>query len=194
MLAKIEDHVPKFEPVPLPDYDGFPVWHMLRVTPQQEVKVAERLKVGNLLVYVPTYSKMIRRRGRLHGHRLYAAITGMVFMPAVFLGIARRRDLFEFARVHDFVRSGGGELARLTKSDIDLVRIMEAKLNLPPECKGVLFKAGQEVRFTDPLFEANWVGGKIFEIASEHRIGVEVDGLFGCKTRVYVPASEIEAL
>lgn len=194
MLARIADHVGPFQPEPLPAYDGFPVWHMLRVSPHQEIKAAERLKVGNLLVYVPTYAKMIRRRGRLHGHRLYAAISGMLFMPAAFLGIARRDELFDFARVHDFVRVSGGEIAKLAKSDIDLVRIMEAKLNLPPECKGVLFKAGQEVRFTDPLFEANWVGGKIFEIASEHRIGVEVDGLFGCKTRVYVPASEIEAL
>lgn len=194
MLAKIQDHLPKFEPAPLPDFDGAEVWHMLRVIPMQELRVAERLKVGNLLVYVPTFSKQFRLRGRLHGHRLYAAITGMLFMPQAFLATPRRRELFDFARVQDFVRSGGGEVAKLTKRDIELIRIMEAKLNLPPESKGVLLKVGQRVTFRDPLFAYGWGDARIFEIDGPTRIGVEVPGLFGCGAKVWVPESEIEAL
>ena len=192
-MARLKDFMPIEPPPPVPNYQGALVWYMLRVAPMSEIRAAERLKVGNVLVYLPTFSKMVRRRGRLHFHRLYAAITGMLFLPEEMLDVPNRRALFEFARIQDFVRVGANP-ARLTKQDIELVRIMEAKLNLPQAAKGVLFKVGQKVTFTDALFGANWVSGIIFAIDGPTRIGVEVPGLFGCGAKVWVPESEIEAM
>lgn len=193
LMQKLRDFVPDALLAPLPAFEGAHSWRVLRVTPMREVRTAERLKIGNLLVYLPTYAKQIRQRGRMHCHRLYAAVIGMVFVPDEMLDVPRRDELFEFAGVHGFFRVGLDPV-RLSRDDIELVRIMEAKLNLPPEAKGVLFKVGQDVRFTDPLFAYSWCGGKIFEIVNQTRIGVDVAGLFGCTVRVYVPASEIEAL
>ena len=193
LMQKLRDFVPDTPLAPLPAFAGAQSWRVLRVTPMREVRTAERLKIGNLLAYLPTYSKKVRRRGSMHCHRLYAAVVGMLFIPDEMLDVPRRDELFEFAGVHGFFRVGL-EPVRLSRDDIEKVRIMEAKLNLPPEAKGVLFKTGQEVRFTSDLFAYSWCGGKIFEIVDEARIGVEVAGLFGCTVRVYVPASEIEAL
>ena len=192
-MARLKDFIPIEPAPPLVAYEGSATWYMLRVMPMSEVKAADRLKVGNLLVYLPTYSKQVRRRGRLHFHRLYAAISGMLFMPQEMLDVPHRRELFEFARIVDFVRVGA-DVAKLTKADIEMIRIMEAKLNLPQEAKGVLFKLGQQVNFTDPKYHANWGGGTIFAIDGPTRIGVEVPGLFGCGAKVWVPESEIEAL
>lgn len=193
LMATLKDFMPIEPPAPVPNYEGASTWYMLRVAPMSEIRAAERLKVGSVFVYLPTFSKMVRRRGRMHFHRLYAAITGMLFLPDEMLDVPNRRALFDFARIQDFVRVGANP-ARLTKQDIELVRIMEAKLNLPQAAKGVLFKVGQKVTFTDPLFGANWVSGIIFAIDGPTRIGVEVPGLFGCGAKVWVPESEIEAM
>lgn len=192
-MVRLSEFVPVEPAPPIPDYRGALVWYMLRVTPMTEIKAAERLQVGNVWAYVPTYSKMVRRRGRLHFHRLYAAITGMLFLPEEMLDVPDRRRLFDFARVIDFVRVGAA-VAKLTKADIELVRLMEAKLNLPQSAKGVLLKVGQKVTFKDPNFFYGWGGGTIIAIDGPTRIGVEVPGLFGCGAKVWVPESEIEAL
>lgn len=193
LMQKLRDFIPEAPAAPLPIFEGAQNWRVLRVTPMREVRTAERLKIGGMLVYLPTYSKQVRQRGKLHAPRLYAAVIGMLFLPDEMLDVPRRDELFEFAGVHGFFRVGSAA-ARLSKADIELVRIMEAKLNLPPEAKGVLFKKGQKVSFIDPLFAYSWCGGTIFDIVDSTRIGVEVAGLFGCTVRVYVPASEIEAL
>ncbi len=192
-MARLKDFMPIEPPPPIPNYQGALVWYMLRVAPMSEIAAAKRLKVGSMMVYVPTFSKMVRRRGRLHFHRPYAAISGILFLPEEMLDVPRRRELFDFARVQDFVRVGG-HAAKLTKQDIELIRIMEAKLNLPQAAKGVLLKMGQQVRFTDALFGANWVSGTIVAIDGPTRIGVEVPGLFGCGAKVWVPETEIEAM
>jgi hypothetical protein len=82
--------------------------------------------------------------------------------------------------------------------DIDRkIREREEILNLPKkerEREKFLFKVTQRVRFRNPIFSAFWGEGTIFEIASEARIGLWVDQLFGSAGKVFVPASEIEAM
>ena len=62
-MARLSDFVPIEPAPPLVAYEGSAVWYMLRVMPMTEIRAAERLKVGNLIVYVPTFSKQVRRRG-----------------------------------------------------------------------------------------------------------------------------------
>lgn len=186
------------EPVPAAtesSYTGFPWWHALLVPPNREVKAAEWLQRFMLVVYLPTYTKQVcrSRRSRLHVARLCAAIPGMLFVPVEALDVERRDEVFDYARVRGFMRSSDGLPQIIRKAQIEQIRLLEAKLNLPPEAKGVFFKRGQAVRFTSDILES-WGTGTIFEIASEARIGVEVDRLFGRTVKVYVPASEIEAM
>lgn len=170
-----------------------PWWHALLVPPNREVKSREWLERFMPEVYLPQYSKVVRGlRGRQSGRRLCAALPGMLFAPLEALDIPRRREVFDHARVRGFMRSSDGLPQIIHLRDINKIKLLERKLNLPPEAKGTFFRVGQRVQFVDGLFDA-WQG-TVFEIASESRIGVEVDHLFGRKTKVYVPASEIEAL
>ena len=53
-MARLSDFIPIEPAPPLVAYDGCLTWYMLRVTPMSEIKAADRLKIGNVLVYVPT--------------------------------------------------------------------------------------------------------------------------------------------
>jgi hypothetical protein len=173
--------------------DRFARWLVMLTQPGRERKAAERLERVHAVIYLPQFSKQMKCRGRMHANRLFAVVPGMLFAPSEILEIERRDETLEWAGVRDFIRDGYGHPALATKADIERIRIMEALLNLPPEAKGVLFKLGQRVRFTNDLWQG-WGAGRIFEIASETRIGVEVEKLFGRPAKIYVAASEIEAM
>lgn len=180
------------------DYNGFPWWYALRIRPNRETKAADYLSLFNVFAYVPRFSKVVRRPGNRTGRKLCAATPGLIFIPVEMVDIPRRDEIFRFARVQGFLSGAEGKPKRLSKADIELIRIMEAKLNAPPNSfvdrKGALLKVGQQVGFVDPLFSKGWGSATVFEVAAEHRIGVEVVGLFGCAARIYVPASEIEVM
>lgn len=176
------------------DYSGFPWWRVLIVAPNREQKAAEWLKHINVYVYLPLFTRQAHRRGKLHEPQLCAVVPGLLFAPAEIMDIDRRDEILKFAHVKGFMRTSDGEPAALKKSQIEIIREIEAKLNLPPERKGVLFKVGQQVRFVNELYAAFWGDGQIFEIASDARIGLYVKKLFGRTTKVYVCKSEIEAM
>jgi len=177
------------------DYNGFPWWHGLLVQPNSERKAADWLRRVNVYPYVPTFTKQVRCgvRSRAHRAKLCAALPGMIFIPQEMMDMPRRDEVFDYAGVRGYIRTTDGSPKPISKADIELIRLMEAKLNLPPEAKGTFFKVGQGVQFTGDIL-SSWGTGTIFAIASESRIGVEVKALFGRTTKVYVPASEIEAL
>jgi transcription antitermination factor NusG len=179
------------------EYNGFPWWHGLLVPPNAERKAADWLKRVNVFAYWPTFVKQCRSGGRrphIQRAKLCAAIPGMIFIPQEMMDMERRDEVFDYAGVRGYIRTTDGSPKPIAKADIELIRLMEAKLNLPPEAKGVLFKMRQKVRFLDGSLWQAWGNGLIVEIASEHRIGIEVSGLFGRTTKVYVPAHEIEAM
>jgi len=173
----------------------FPWWCAVVVKASRERKIADWMdeKLG-LTPYWPHFTRQIRYRGRAHVPSLSAVVPGMLFVPESFIDHPRRDDVLDFIRSHGFLKTTDGDIARLSKDQIETIRVIEAKLNLPPERKGVLFKVGQRVEFTDPLIGYSWGTGTVVEIASQTRIGVEVVKLFGRTTKVYVPASEIEAM
>lgn len=183
-------------PPPEREYSGFPWWHALLVQPNREERAAERLQRVHVHVYLPQWTRQVRCGGRVHRHRprLSAVIPGMLFVPEEIIDVPKRDDLFEFANVRGFMRLNGTP-ARIRKDDIEKVREMEALLNLPPPVKPVVtHKVADRVRFTNELYAIFWGTGTVFEVVSAHRIGVEVDHLFGRKGKVYVPAHEIEAM
>jgi transcription antitermination factor NusG len=119
---------------------------------------------------------------------------GLLFIPCGALDIPRWKEVLEYAHIRGLVRVSADQPARLSKAHIEIIREIEAKLNLPPERKGVLFTVGQRVRFANEVYAAFWGTAVVFEIASEARIGVMVEKAIGGHTKAYVPASEIEAM
>lgn len=173
--------------------DRFARWLVMLTPPGREKKAAERLDRVHVSIYLPQFTKQVNCRGHLHASRLCAAVPGTLFAPSEILAIERRDDTLAWAGVRDFIRNGDGLPAFASKDDIEKIRVMEALLNLPPEAKGVLFKLGQRVRFKND-FWAGWGTGQIFEIASEARIGLWVEKLLGRTAKMYVAASQIEAM
>lgn len=198
MLARTETKpIAAYLPVPevVSEQVLFPWWCAVVVKASRERKIADWMdeKLG-ITPYWPHFTRQIRYRGRMHVPSLSAVVPGLLFVPEAFLHHARRDEILDFIRSHGFLKTTDGDIARLSKGQIETIRVIEAKLNLPPERKGVLFKIGQKVEFTDPLIGYSWGTGVVVEIASPTRIGVEVKKLFGRTTKVYVPASEIEAM
>lgn len=193
-FAEVIEH----QEVTLANYSGFPVWLAMLVEPSREVRSAEWLKRVHVHVYLPIYSKVIRRRGAISGRRGYAILPGMLFVPAEFMDIDRRDEVLQWAHVRGFVRTAGG-IAQISKANIEIIREIEAKLNTEeaggiPDAAGNPVAVGRRVQFLNEVYSAFFGDGVVVEVASTTRIGVEVVQLFGCSRKVYVPASEIEVI
>src|SRR3990167_10834433 len=120
------------------EYSDFPWWHALTVEPNGEHKSAKMLRKVDIHVYFPTYSKKLCRRNVLIGRRLCAVTPGLLFVPAEIMQIRRRDETLKWARVRGFVHTLGavrGGLAQIRKDQIEIIRQIEAKLNIPPEMK-----------------------------------------------------------
>lgn len=174
------------------EYSGFPKWNALRVRPGHEHKSAERLEDLRVYVYLPLFKKSCCRRGGLRERRDCAVMPGLLFVPIEMVDDIDDRDgCFDWAGVHEVLAM------LLTKHDVDELRRIEAKLNKPDhpvDAVGREIQIGQAARFVDPRSVRLFGEAAVFEVASFNRIGLEVSGLFGGLTKVYVTADEIEVM
>lgn len=191
MLAPMKEisEFTSFEPVVEPEYNGFPEWRVLMTNPNHEVRAADLLKRVNVAAYVPLFQKQSRRARGVCYHRLCPVLPCMLFVPTDYL-IHRDRDrILDWAGVR-LLKS----MRPVTKAEVDVIRDVEARANKRSTRKVASLSIGMRVRF----FEEKWAHvfgeGSVFEIASENRIGVLIPMLFGRSTKVYVPATEIEAI
>lgn len=198
-LKPIKDYLPQ-SPKPAPEipYNGYPRWYGLVVEPAQEVRSAELFKHVNVHVYLPQFFKSYCRRGGLRYRRPCAVLPGLLFVPTDMIDAADNRDdILEFGHVRAFLRMPGA-VGILTKADIDEIRRIEAKLNMPDkpvDAHGAELQVGQRVRFIDPRHERLFGNAIVFEVASDKRIGVEVSALIGDgPQKCYVTAAEIEVV
>lgn len=205
MLARIEDGlkhlvapIAPFEvPEPQRKHGGFPLWRAFFVEPNREGKAANWLARMQVQAYLPQFSKRVRRaRGRCI-YRLHAVMPGMLFVPEEMLGIDRFDEILEWGHVRGAMRTAGNVPYRLTKADIERIRVIEGKLNMPDapvDGRGIKIDKGQKVRFLDPANDAMFGEGVVFEVAGFTRIGVETRRLFGGGVKIFVPSSEIEVM
>jgi hypothetical protein len=107
----------------------------------REQAVAKRLALVELPIYLPVFSRQVRCRGHAHTARLYPVMPGMVFAPCEIMDINRREGLFEWAGVCGYIPTvpdgaretpADGKPDRLSKPEVNLIRVIEAKFNLPP--------------------------------------------------------------
>jgi transcription antitermination factor NusG len=185
------------EPSPMPPYTGFPIWHALLVPPSIvcELRAMVFLKRMHVIAYRPTFFQKVRRRGGKHAHIARAVVPGMLFVPAEFLQVDRRDELLDLCHVHGYLRTAGGDIAKISKAAMEVIREIEAKLSLPPVVTdtGHAFKVGQVVVFCSTLYAAFLGTAKVMRLEGKDRIIVEVDQLFGRSQQVVVRPSEIEA-
>lgn len=190
MLARQDWFTPApCAPIPELDYSGFPAWVALLTEPGHEMRSAELLKRVNIHVYLALFLKQSRRARGICCHRQCVVLPCMMFVPVEFLDHDQRDRVLEWAgvRIHRMLRP-------ISKDEIELIRDVEARLNRRLTKKMGSFAIGGRVRFYDEKWAYSFGDAEVFEIASENRIGVMVPSLFGRATKVYVPATEIEAI
>lgn len=176
----------------------FPWWNVLRVEANRERKAADwLLDQVSIGAYWPNFPKQVRGRGKITLHRACAVMPGLLFVPMEFLAKPRRDEIFEYIHAYGFMLSCDRQ-ALFSKSQIEIIREIEAKLNLPDhavgDAVGARLEVGVRVRFLNQVYAAFIGDGVIVEVASRTRIGVEVAQLIGGRQKVYIPASEIEVL
>lgn len=194
-LKPIEPYIVSTAPKAAPDkpYSGFPWWVGLVVEPAMEVQSAELLKRVNVHAYLPQFFKSYCRRGGKRYRRACAVLPGILLCPIEMLQIENRDEILDWGRVVGFVR-GAGRMAVFSKTDVECIRRIEARLNMPDnpvDARAKEIKIGARVRFIDPQEAALFGELTVFEVASDNRIGVEGEGLFG---KTYTTSAEIEVM
>jgi transcription antitermination factor NusG len=176
----------------------FQRWYALLVEPNREERSAKMLVNLDLMFYLPMY--MGQRAVAYGGRRasLRPVMPGLLFVPEEFVDVPRRDEIFALAHIRGFIRTSDSRPGSLDPAGIECIRGIEAKLNLPPPAtpanRPAIFRPGQKVRFVNPLYAAFWGIGVVLGLAGRSRISIEVQKLFGCPTKVDVPASEIEVM
>jgi transcription antitermination factor NusG len=173
----------------------FPWWYALLCEAGREFGAFSWIRRLDVIAYVPCFGVQRNTRGRRHRMGLRPMIPGMVFVPGEYQVRPRREELESYAHIYGCVTGANGAPARIAKSDIEIIRQIEGRLNLPaPVMAPIIIHVGDRVRFTDSLWAARWGIGRVFAVANGGRIGIEVNRLIGRAGKLYVPASEIEVL
>lgn len=159
----------------------FRKWYMIAVRPNREQEAADSFRRRNIRAYWPNHQRLqpVRGSGNGRGRRglsYVAMIPGLIFTP-----LSTSVDFWDAIErvegVTNVVRSDSGHPLLISEADIETVRRIEAGLNLPPPTKVLhSFKIGDRVRFLDDTVN-RWPPGKVARLASDGRIGVEVQAM-----------------
>jgi hypothetical protein len=145
MLAKIDWTKAPCEPIADLEYSGFPNWVALAAEPNRERKAADWLKDHlNIHVYWPFYTvqKHLPFRRRYVVYK--PVLPGILLAPSDLMEIENRDAILDWAHLRRV------KLARfITKAEVDIIRDIEALLNVPQSEKTFDYKIKDRVRFLD---------------------------------------------
>jgi hypothetical protein len=193
MLAKESWFKPEPPPISEDVYADFDFlkWEALLAEPNREERshtlLKDRLKIT---LYWPRYTVQVATRFKGHRRpRQRSVLPGLLLAP---VELRLSDKVLDFARLRP-IRFG--PRLHLFKAEIEIIREMEALLNVPPREKGQSFKAGERVRFTSDLWAAFCGDGTVIGVASGNGISVKVDHpLIGGKDVIVAPAAELETI
>lgn len=168
------------------------VWHALTVRPGREQDAADWLK-PQVSAYWPCYTRQTKSGRRAPNGRATTIARIAAVMPG-YLFIASRPGttpwpiVYQAPGIFGYLRDAAGDAACLSNDDIEVIRQIEAGMNLPPPPKHVhQFKIGMKVRFVD----VPWRPGIVIRLADRGEIGVETQ-LLGQAVTVIVRPHQIE--
>jgi hypothetical protein len=118
-----------------------------------------------------------------------SVLPGVLLAPAELMEIDNRDAILEWSKLRRV------KLSRfITKAEVEVIRNIEAGLNVCRSEKTCFFKITDEVRFVDPVKAAFLGEGTIIEIASGNRITVKLKvKLIGTDVMI-VSGAELEAM
>lgn len=183
-----------FDGQPL-DFNEPRAWAALTVRPAKEQAAADRLREYQLFSYWPCY---LRHMNIGNGRR--RPIFSPVIPGYIFIAVREGTNVNPWhvitvtPGIIGYLRDCHGAPAYLGNDDIEVIRMIESGLNLPPppDPPKHNFKTGDKVRFLDAIY-TNWPVGRIKAIARNDRISVEVP-LLGQVVTIEVYPHQIEKM
>jgi len=188
-------------------FDGAPIdfrtpriWAALQARPSKEQDAADWLKRANLFAYWPCYVDQVRHsHARGHGHgwrygRFRPVIPGYLFIAGREGSHADPSSVIrQTPGVIGYMRDASGHPAFLGNDDIEIIRHIEAGMNLPLDPKTAhKFRVGDKVRFCDDLL-GRWPPGVVERLADNGRLSIGV-AMLGRIVSVIAHPHQIEAM
>ena len=162
------------------------LWYLLRIQPNREIPVTNRLRDRGVSVVLPTETALVRVCRGKQVLRKLPLFSGIAFVADFDAQLRRLRELAD--GVIGFV-TFGAEVAAADAKRMSEVRAFEAKMQLPPSQRK--YALGQKVRVVNGSF--NWWEGPIERLDSHGRLTVLLDVLGG-QVPVQLDETQIEAV
>lgn len=169
--------------VPIPK-----LWYLLRIQPNREMTVEDRLRDRGVSVYLPKEKRTVRGMWSRRVLRTMPIFPGLLFVPDFDADMRRLKSLAE--GIIGFV-TFGDRAAYASPKTMHAIRNVENMLDVPPSQRERMYKIGQLVRIVDGPFDM--FEGKIERLDSHGRLRILLDVL-GCETPVEHDESQIEAV
>lgn len=177
------------------------VWAALVIRSGREQDAADWLKDARLFAYWPCYTRhenagryirLARRSPRRP--RFASVIPGYIFMAIRMGSDADPWDLVRQAPgIMNYLRDPTGRAATITDAHIEVIRRIEAGLNLPvAPAAAHHFKTGDRVRFTEDIY-SHWAPGRVTRLDQDGQIVVDAP-LLGRIVPIKVYPHQIERM
>jgi transcription antitermination factor NusG len=187
-LLKIGDFIEFIEPPSMP-VRPVPKYHyMLRVVPNREVAVEEKLLERGVAVYLPK-EKLSRKTGwNRRVVRTVAIFSGMIFIPDFEADLYRLKDIAD--SIIGYIRLES-EPIRVRPKMMEEIRKFEKLLDVPPGQRKRAFYVAQEVRIKGGSFDM-WMA-HVASLDNRHRLTVLVN-LLGRMVPLELSEDQVEAV
>ncbi|MEN6535700.1 MAG: transcription termination/antitermination NusG family protein [Bryobacteraceae bacterium] len=150
---KVHDFV-GFVDQPLNDQREPKHWYMLRVVPNREIAVEERLARQRVKVYLPKETETRKTGWNRYRARTVAIFSGAIFIPDFEADLQRLKKICD--HIIGYVRCESQPVVIRPKM-MEEIRKFEKLLDVPPGQRKRAFRVGQEVRIKTGPFEM-WMG------------------------------------
>lgn len=167
-------------------------WFALLTFANRERSAADWIKTRSAHVWVYWPNFVAQQASGRGGRRadLRSIIPGYLFMAADVDDGDPWNIVHETPGIHGFVRNGKGNAAHLTDQDIEIIRTIEGKENLPQDPKTAhRFRVGDKVQFCDDMF-GRWPAGSVHALDNDGRLEVWVP-MLGRVVPIHVHPTQI---
>src|SRR6266403_1538026 len=187
-LWKIGDFVgfieqPVVAPKPVPK-----LWYMLRVVPNREVGIEDKLSECGVSLYLPKESQSRKTGWNRRALRRVAIFSGAIFIPDFEADLARLKTMTD--GIIGYVRCESHPVVIRPKM-MEQIRKFEKLLDVPPGQRKRAFYVAHEVRIKGGSFDM-WMG-YVASLDSKRRLTVLVN-LLGRMVPVELSEDQVEAV
>jgi transcription antitermination factor NusG len=164
------------------------LWYMLRVVPNREVGIEEKLAGRGVSVYLPKETQSRKTGWNRRILRTVAIFSGAIFIPDFEADLARLKTMTD--GIIGYVRCESHPVIIRPKM-MEQIRKFEKLLDVPPGQRKRAFYVAQEVRIKGGSFDM-WMA-HVASLDNHHRLTVLVN-LLGRMVPVELPEDQVEAV